>query len=494
MPNFNLNTSRAVRKIAQIVVSLVVLNFIYAFSVAYENDDPPGSSPHSVKIANDNLNMPSAGVIASQYSDSPNGTQIDKIVDNKVKTKFVTPHAQFHILWVGDENEPINYYSLSSANDAPEKDPKSWSLSGANEGEEEWTLLDKQDDQTFTRRGETKEYQFENKIPYKYYMLNIESNAGDTSTQIAEWSMQMIWTDIDNLLKDTSGDTHSNLTPMGRFFENRHVTTEEDRIWLNNAKEDAPLPDGDLRSHTYSRVKLYPSGNPVFSDANQRTIDNCSVIAALAAMAYSQPEFIKSIIKDNGDKTYTISIFDPQGKPLKVSVNSNFLSKNGKTLGVIGKNKEANWSSVLEKALMKYNHIYKISDTYDLGRRVGAEHALPIFTGNGDSYGFAPYTISPKNLARAINAWLDQGKFVVGGFNTSNIAVDGSTIVRGHVYSVMRSSDKKYLFLMRNPWGNNPNGGGSKDGVLRIPNNIQVAPSINVRMIEPGIAAKKDGN
>lgn len=117
--------------------------------------EPPYTSPASVRIGDDITNVPSAGVITAQYTDAPSGSDISKIVDGDINTKFVTSHNKFYILWEGDEEIAINYYTLTSANDAPEKDPQSWTLYGSIDGKA-WTRIDQQRDQVFSKRQEEK--------------------------------------------------------------------------------------------------------------------------------------------------------------------------------------------------------------------------------------------------------------------------------------------------------------------------------------------------
>lgn len=447
------------------------------------------NAPYSVTVDSYNKNMPSAGIITSEFSDFPAGSDIGKIVDNNIYTKFITNHSEFYIIWEGSENAAVNYYSLTSADDAPEKDPKSWSLSGSND-KVAWTLLDEQENQTFEARKETKEYEFENKTEYKYYKLDIKSNKGDAATQIAEWRMEVIPTDIDNLKEYIRGESHSTLTPMGKFFEGRHVTTEADLIWLADPTKEPQLPQNDDRHLAAYTVNLYPYGEPLPADVNQRAIGNCSAVAVFASLAYIYPDFIKSIIKDNGNGTYTVSMFDPQGEPLKVSIASKFLTdKNGTVAAGTGKNGVPSWSTVLEMAMIKYNAIYKINDNYDLGG-IGTEHAAPLYTGNGDSFAFYPgENLTAAQLAQAVKVCLRQGKIVIGGFSKEN-SLDGSKTVTGHAYTFMHSTIKDALFTVRNPWGGNPDVDGSRDGLLNVSNNGIVPPTIDLRIVEPGKAAE----
>jgi hypothetical protein len=80
----------------------------------------------------------------------------------------------------------ITSYSLTSANDAPERDPKNWTLSGSNDGNV-WKDLDTRTNETFAGRKVTNSYEFTNPDTYTYYKLSITANGGGTLFQLAEW-------------------------------------------------------------------------------------------------------------------------------------------------------------------------------------------------------------------------------------------------------------------------------------------------------------------
>jgi hypothetical protein len=444
-------------------------------------DDP--RLPFSANVSDQNANMPTGGVITSQYSDSPSGSNILNIVDAKSNTKFVTYHNEFYVLWEGSKVSAVNYYALTSASDSPEKDPKSWTLSASNDLVS-WTVINTQTNQLFGKREEKKEYFFENKIAYKYYKLNVLSNNGGESTQIAEWSLRGLPSDINNLMAYSSGRTLSSLTPMGKKFENRRVTTAEDRVWLATASNEPAL----LKSATSLTqlkefpVTLYPYGTPMPADVNQHAIGDCSALAVFASFAYLYPDFIKDIITDNGDRTFTVAMFDPQGNPVNVTVTSKFLAdSNGKIGAVTGKSDRATWSTVLEKAMMKWQNLYKVNE--DIGG-IGTEHAAPLFTGDGDSFAFSANKLNSEQLYRAVGVSLNQGKLVIGGFKQGGLPVSGNhKTVSAHAFTLMYSLDKTALFSMRNPWG------GEGDGVLNIPDNDVIPPLIDLRIVNPGKAA-----
>lgn len=451
-------------------------------------EEPQLPVTYSVEVKDGKSDMPpGGGVITAQYADFTTGCDVSKMVDRKPETNYEVPGSTFYILWTCSRNAHVNLYSLTAATDAPESDPMAWVLYGSGD-KKQWTSLDTQSNQQFTARGEVKEYAIANEQTYKYYKLEIKANRGGTTTQIAEWAMEEIYTDIDELMVHASGSSFSSLTPMGNHYANRHVTTDEDRLWLLDPANEPPAPaSASHLSLAEFPVKLYPYGTPLPADVNQHAIGNCGGVAAMASLAYVYPAFVASLIRDNGDKTYTVAMFDPQGKAVEVTVTNRFLSGNGSNIDAVsGKSNTATWSTVLEKAIMKYNVIYQVNP--DIGG-IGSEHVVPLFTGDGNSFAFSPGKLTNRELRRVIQVCLTQGKLIIGGFNKGGLAVDNSETVTAHAYTLMHSADRNALFAMRNPWGGNPKVDGAADGVLNIPDNTLIPPTIDFRIVEPGKAA-----
>ena len=76
-------------------------------------------------------------------------------------------------------------YALTSANDAPGRDPRDWTLQGSNDGST-WTTLDTRTDESFGERFQTKIYDFANTTAYKHYRLDVTRNSGEDLIQLAE--------------------------------------------------------------------------------------------------------------------------------------------------------------------------------------------------------------------------------------------------------------------------------------------------------------------
>jgi len=86
----------------------------------------------------------------------------------------------------------VSNYTLTSANDAPERDPAAWRLLGSNNGGSNWTTLDVRTNQTFASRYLTQAYAVSNPAPFNIYRLQIDRVANPpsaNSVQLAEFEL-----------------------------------------------------------------------------------------------------------------------------------------------------------------------------------------------------------------------------------------------------------------------------------------------------------------
>lgn len=454
--------------------------------------EPGGNSSPYWALGSGNANMPSSGTIIAQYSDAPAGSDISKLVDANADTKYVTFHSSFDIIWSGNSNVAVLAYSLTSAPDSPAMDPKSWTLYGSLDNKV-WKTVDVQENQTFSDRKEVKSYEVENGVAYRYYKLSIQGNNGGTATQMAEWvlSAATFTGNIDDLMAYSSGNTFTTVTPMGTQHMNGLEATASDLAWLKDASKE-PDTFAGLGWATFPVGSLYPFGDPKPADVNQHAIGDCCACAVMASIAYLYPKFIKKIVKDNGNSTFTISLYDPKGKEVEVGVSNSFVADGSGKLGAAsGKNDQVTWATVLEKAVIKWKQVYGGSS--DIGG-IGTEYVSAIFTGNGSSFAFGSGRLSGKELQRASIVSLQQRKIVIGGFTESGRPIDNKyTSVNGHAYSFYPPKNDSYLFTMRNPWGLLPliSGGysdGKDDGLLNINDDGVIPPLVDLRICDPGAA------
>jgi hypothetical protein len=111
-----------------------------------------------------------------------------KLVDNNTDSKFLVGDYRAD-LWaqlVYATPTKLGAYTLTSANDAPDRDPKEWELLGSNDGEN-WVMLDSRTGEIFTQRFQTKRYEFNTEELYTHYRLVFGVNNGSNLWQLAEW-------------------------------------------------------------------------------------------------------------------------------------------------------------------------------------------------------------------------------------------------------------------------------------------------------------------
>ena len=120
------------------------------------------------------------------------GEKFIKVHDGNVLTKFLAnfnPNSnKITMNWIAPEPTVSNVYTLTSANDAQARDPQAWRVEGSLDGVN-WIILDTRQDQVFESRFQTKIYDFDNTVAYKYYRMIILQNRGDGLFQVAEWTM-----------------------------------------------------------------------------------------------------------------------------------------------------------------------------------------------------------------------------------------------------------------------------------------------------------------
>jgi hypothetical protein len=125
------------------------------------------------------------GTISAQYqTGSPSGEEYTKLIDNNVNTKYLTFHASGWIQYQAPSSYVATSYSITSANDFPERDPLSWTLQGSNDGTT-WTTIDSRSNEDFPNRFQTRRFSFNNSTAYTYYRFNMNNNSG-TILQVAE--------------------------------------------------------------------------------------------------------------------------------------------------------------------------------------------------------------------------------------------------------------------------------------------------------------------
>ena len=119
-----------------------------------------------------------------------------KTIDNNVETKIYL--GDWGGSWTMDFTFPsektIKFYGIGSANDSPDRDPKTWTLKGSNDGQT-WTTLDTRSltknfyDQAGGKYKQMFYYSVADPKPYQYYRYELTANFGSSAVQISEFQL-----------------------------------------------------------------------------------------------------------------------------------------------------------------------------------------------------------------------------------------------------------------------------------------------------------------
>lgn len=125
----------------------------------------------------------------TQYDNGNANENSPKLIDNNINTKFLL--GSFSTVWAKlefDTPQTTGAYTMTSANDAPDRDPKDWTIEGSNNGTD-WVVVDKRVNQNFGSRFLTVKYSFSNQDAYKFYRLYVTATNGSSLWQQAEWRL-----------------------------------------------------------------------------------------------------------------------------------------------------------------------------------------------------------------------------------------------------------------------------------------------------------------
>ena len=170
----------------------------------------------------------SSAEISAQGQNSDSGEYALNAFDNNIATKwldFATNNPSTRASWIqyryaSNASFAVSRYTVTSANDAPERDPRDWRLLGSNTGGTNWATLDTRTGETFISRAQTRSFSFTNNTAYNLYRFQIDSvNApfSANSVQLAELELfgsaaTYAWIFGDGALSSAQNPTHAYTT------------------------------------------------------------------------------------------------------------------------------------------------------------------------------------------------------------------------------------------------------------------------------------------
>nr|WP_203728031.1 GH92 family glycosyl hydrolase [Actinoplanes durhamensis] len=164
-----------------------------AFASSFEAGDPQPDWTDTVERASGvdgdvTAGMPGslrAHVTAIAVNAQPNSNENgNNLNDGDEATKWLVDTDPSWAQYTLDAPATVVKYALTSANDAPERDPRDWTLQGSTDGAT-WTTVDARSGQTFADRFTTNTYDVTTPSSWSIYRLTITGHPSGNLTQLA---------------------------------------------------------------------------------------------------------------------------------------------------------------------------------------------------------------------------------------------------------------------------------------------------------------------
>ncbi len=210
--------------------------------------------------------------------------------------------------------------------------------------------------------------------------------------------------------------------------------TNDDRGKLNKSRQPGRVIRGDI--------------SPL--DVGQGAIGDCYFCAGLSAIAQARPEVLKNGIKDRGDGTYDVRLYDHRGRERTVTVDDELYRKGhaGPRYGRGTDHREL-WPPLYEKAYAEFRGGY---DRLDTGGQAGK--AMQTLTGE-PSDRVANKSVTADELWNRVTDAVTNRRPIAADTYGRAKKYQTNGLVHGHVYSILgtqKDGDDRFVTL-RNPWG-----------------------------------------
>jgi predicted alpha-1,2-mannosidase len=175
-----------------------------SFATSFETADPPptwtdtvdtdasGAARSSGVDGTPVVGLPGSlrgRVVAIAANAQPNSNEgVANLNDGNADTKWLVDTSPSWAQYTLDAPARVARYALTSANDAPNRDPSDWTLQGSADGST-WTTVDSRSGQSFGARFQTKTYDVANPGTFPIYRLLITAHPSGDLTQLADWEL-----------------------------------------------------------------------------------------------------------------------------------------------------------------------------------------------------------------------------------------------------------------------------------------------------------------
>ncbi|MWC30716.1 basic secretory protein-like protein [Paenibacillus sp. MMS18-CY102] len=162
---------------------------------------------------------PLTPTITASAENAPN-EGVAKLYDGTSTTKWLAAQASGYVRFDFAQTIALDGYAITSANDASERDPKSWTLQASNDGVS-WTAIDSRSNENFYNRHQRKDYAIAgNQTAYRYYQFNFTNHSGNM-LQIGEIEFSYqgdMWHEIAPVIDYHNTDTTYKGTLINQAF------------------------------------------------------------------------------------------------------------------------------------------------------------------------------------------------------------------------------------------------------------------------------------
>ncbi|MFZ4893220.1 GH92 family glycosyl hydrolase [Plantibacter sp. Mn2098] len=125
--------------------------------------------------------------VTASAQNTPNEVAAN-LADGNPSTKWLAFSGTGWVAYHLSSPQTVRAYKLTSADDAPSRDPRDFQLQGSQNGTD-WVTIDAQNGQTFADRKTTNSYTAANETAYSWYRLNVLAVGSGTLVQLADWEI-----------------------------------------------------------------------------------------------------------------------------------------------------------------------------------------------------------------------------------------------------------------------------------------------------------------
>lgn len=261
------------------------------------------------------------------------GNSIENSIDGKINTKWCIEKPGDRVMWMASLPKPstVKSYSLTSANDVPERDPQDWILEGSDDGKI-WKPVDKQKlGSPFENRFQAKTFKVAKPGEYRFYRFTFTTK-GYNHFQIAEISFDTVKfpaqaptakapSDYRRELDISDGVHITTFTRDGVKFTRKAFASHPDQVMVFNytaskqgaltgtlslkpgqpdtvitAKDGCIIASGVMPNKLKHacRIRLIRSGGTLSAEKDELKFENCDNLLIIVAARTDYKEDYKS--------------------------------------------------------------------------------------------------------------------------------------------------------------------------------------------------------